>query len=116
MPATSTPSEFHNANLMTSTPTKSFILEPDALSRVFTEDADGRLRFGYSAKSVSNFTTADLHRKRVEFQDYVMEGFVKYRLSLRVERDMMMLDVEFLGTTRDHHLEAHIRWQLGVGR
>jgi hypothetical protein len=61
-----------------------FSVEEDchaALARLFEVDQEGHLRFGWSGHSLRPAVRDDLLAGPVRFRDYIMEGFLAWRLS-----------------------------------
>jgi hypothetical protein len=44
------------------------------------KEEDGRLRFGWSGRSMQLSSIGDLEREPIEFGDYLMEGGIRYRI------------------------------------
>ncbi len=83
-----------------------------APDRVFKQDELGHLKFGRQGKSRRAATAVDIQNKPIEFTDYVMEGFVKYHLSLMATADQLTLNLFLHGTKRDQYLPTHAMFQL----
>jgi len=66
--------------------------------KLFTESEGGVLNFGFSAGSVE---PADLQtvKSGADFRDYILEGFVKYRLKLQPATFGCMLGIGEYGAT-----------------
>ena len=53
----------------------------EAFAQLFEQQDDGLLQFGFAATSTTPCEMADLDIG-VDFRDYILEGFVKYRIRL----------------------------------
>ena len=82
------------------------------LDMIFVSDQSGHLVFGHSSRSVVPASTAELHKGAVEFQDYIMEGFVRYLVSVAQIDDTIALKIGLIGSNRDRYVRPHLEFQL----
>lgn len=82
------------------------------LDETFVSDDSRHLVFAYSSRSVVPASTAELSTGSIEFQDYIMEGFVRYLVSVVESDDTMALKIGLLGTNRDRYVRPHLEFQL----
>jgi hypothetical protein len=80
--------------------------------QLFKTDDEGHLQFGWSGKSRSISSTADIQKRPIEFTDYLMEGFVSYHVLAVVQRDLLVMTVSLHGTARDQYLRSHIAFHV----
>ncbi len=86
----------------------------ERLQSAIFPDASGFLRFGPSSRSTVPATFAELFVGAVEFQDYIMEGFVRYLLTIANTEGMMTVRVGLTGTNRDRYVRTHIAFHLAT--
>jgi len=72
----------------------------DVLHRLFRLDQERHLRFG-PARSQCPAAGLDALSRWCMFDDYVMEGTVRYGLRARPHPDGLLLEVQLTGTQRD---------------
>ena len=100
-------------------PTMAFDLHgdpDDILSRLFHTD-EGRIRFGFAGCTKAAASLDQLWGDGVEIRDYIMEGFVTYRVRADKTGDGVRLEVQKLGTNRDLYVDAcarHYIQSLGI--
>lgn len=82
------------------------------LHTIFAADQSGHLLLGHSSRSVTPASTEELHKGAIEFQDYIMEGFVRYLVSVEQTDDTIELNVGLIGSNRDRYVRPHLEFQL----
>lgn len=86
---------------------------PIELKSLFSTTEDGQLQFGWSARSRRrDVTPGELESCDVEFEDYVMEGFIPYHIKVSVSGRALTLTLSLHGTNRDQYIEPQIRHYL----
>jgi hypothetical protein len=80
----------------------------DVLHGLFRLEADGHVRFG-PARSCDPLASLDTLEGWQLFDDYVMEGFVRYKVRALPHPRGLRLDVQLTGTDRDRFVLAFIR-------
>ncbi len=84
------------------------------LPRLFEAGADGHLRFGGSGISLHPATQADLLAGSVRFRDYLMEGFLTYRVRAESLSSGCLLHVEGEGSNRDRFIGPQVQSFIGA--
>lgn len=87
-------------------------LSSRTLDSIFVADESRHLVFGPCSRSVVPASTAELVAGAVEFQDYIMEGFVRYLVSVANSNDTIVLNIGLIGTNRDRYVRPHLEFQL----
>ena len=82
------------------------------LDSIFNADESGHLVFGHSSRSVVPASITELSKGSVEFHDYIMEGFVRYLVSVARTDDTITLNVGLIGTNRDRYVRPHLEFQI----
>jgi hypothetical protein len=89
------------------------------LRTLFRSAADGHLRFGPAGVSVDPVGDLSALAGSVEFRDYVLEGFVRYRLRAAATPTGLRIEVELAaesaGTTRGRSLGWLVRFNVACG-
>jgi hypothetical protein len=80
------------------------------LRRLFRPAADGHLRFGSAGVSVDPVGDVSAVAHGVEFRDYVLEGFVRYRLRAVATSAGLRVEVEPGARSADTPRERTIEW------
>jgi hypothetical protein len=89
--------------------------EPDALIEViFPADDHGHLLFGFSGRSRVPSYRSRLFSGEVEISDYLMEGFVPYKVSVTRENDGLVILVRKTGTNRDECVDWFVEKYLSA--
>ena len=83
----------------------------DATRFLVDKNEDGTLGFGYSATSIGPCDHAQL-LLGADFRDYILEGFVKYRLQLKQSGSSSVLSVSAYGSKRDHAIVPALKHYL----
>jgi hypothetical protein len=84
----------------------------DVFSQLFsTSGTDGTLNFGFTASSIGPSDRAQLESGS-DFRDYILEGFVKYRLKLAPATFGCVLGVGSFGDNRIDAIIAAIKHYL----
>lgn len=89
-----------------------FTIEGDChelLARLFEDDRDGRLRFGWSGESLGLAKREDLLAAPVRFRDYILEGFLVYDIQAEDLRPGCRLRIRGEGSNRDQYIRSHAR-------
>ena len=89
-------------NEATARPLAYFTIESqidDVFTWLFSSTDDGRLTFGFSATSIDPCDKDQLE-SGMDFRDYILEGFVKYRLRLETATFGTVLGVAAYGDNR----------------
>lgn len=73
----------------------------DVIASLFALNGDGTLNCGYSARSIDSCDPTKLE-SGVDFRDYILEGFVSYRLRLQPEAVGSTICIETYGSNRDY--------------
>lgn len=81
-----------------------------ALAALFTQTDDGRLVICGSGRSIVPSTVNSVSEEFIEFQDYLMEGFVRYELRVQKEPERIVLVIRKSGTNRDQYIDSHLKW------
>ncbi len=83
------------------------------VTKLFDIDENGYIRFGYASQSLQTTEMESfLGGLRVEFRDYIMEGFVNYYLKIERIDLGMLLWVEKKGMNRDKYIISAIKHYL----
>lgn len=83
--------------------------EPEAIvNRLFHAD-EGHLRFGSAGRTTTPASLVQVWGDGVEIRDYIMEGFVKYRIRAEKTTDGVQLEVQKFGTNRDQHVDSSVK-------
>jgi hypothetical protein len=83
--------------------------DPDAiLSRLFHGDGD-HLQFGFRGRTQTPASLAQVWSDGVAIRDYIMEGFVTYRVRADRAGHGVRLEVQKLGMNRDQYVDACVR-------
>jgi hypothetical protein len=80
----------------------------EVLQGLFRLEQDGHVRFG-PARSCDPLASLEALSDWRMFEDYVMEGFVRYALRARPHAQGLRLDVQFTGTNRDRFVGPFVR-------
>lgn len=80
----------------------------DVLQRLFQLDQDRHLRFG-PARSRESPASLDALSRWCVFDDYIMEGVVRYALRAAPHADGLRLEVQLAGTARDRFVVPFVR-------
>jgi hypothetical protein len=83
----------------------------DLLPRLFGLE-DGHLQFG-PARSRDPAETQDALSNWCMFDDYVMEGFVRYSLRARPHSRGLLLEIQLAGTRLDRFVDPFVRTYIG---
>jgi hypothetical protein len=83
----------------------------DLLPRLFGLE-DGHLRFG-PARSRDPAETQDALSNWCMFDDYMMEGFVRYSLRARPHPRGLLLEIQLADTRLDRFVEPFVRTYIG---
>ena len=83
----------------------------DVVAKLITRNEDGSLSFGYSATSVGECNPEQLGAG-ADFRDYILEGFVKYRLQMVPVESRSLLTVSGYGSNRDCAVVSAIKHYL----
>ena len=83
----------------------------DLLPRLFGLE-DGHLRFG-PARSRDPAQTQDALSNWRMFDDYMMEGFVRYSLRARPHPRGLLLEIQLAGTRLDRFVDPFVRTYIG---
>ncbi len=83
----------------------------DVAAKLITCNEDGSLSFGYSASSIGECNPEQLG-VGADFKDYILEGFVKYRLQMVPEASRSLLTVSGYGSNRDYAVVSAIKHYL----
>ena len=85
----------------------------ELLRKIFRCDANGHIEFGM-AHSIGPANGIEALVNRIEFRDYIMEGFVKYFLRVVPVANGLQLEIELTGMNRDKYVlsgvQAYISW------
>ena len=76
---------------------------------------DGSLDFGYSATSIGKCNPEQLCAG-ADFRDYVLEGFLKYRLKMEPIENRSLLTVSGYGSNRDYAIVSAVKHYLQAAR
>ena len=101
-------------NQQTSRPLGYFLIESpvsEVFAQIFAPQDDGRLRFGFSATSMEACDQEEL-KSGADFRDYILEGFVRYRLRLEKATLGTMLGVGAYDENRRDAISPAIRHYL----
>ena len=80
----------------------------EVLPGLFRLDDQRHVRFG-SARSRSPVGDIDALSNWCMFDDYLMEGGVRYALRARPHAEGLVLEIRLAGTNRDHFVAAFVR-------
>ena len=83
----------------------------DVAAKLITCNGDGSLSFGYSASSIGECNLEQLGAG-ADFRDYILEGFVKYRLQLLPVENRCSLNASGYGSNRDYAIVSAIKQYL----
>lgn len=83
----------------------------DVTAKLIAWNEDGSLRFGYSAISVGE-CNPEQFGDGADFSDYILEGFVKYRLQMVPVENRTLLKVSGYGSNRDYAIVSAIKHYL----
>jgi hypothetical protein len=83
----------------------------DLLPKLFDLD-EGHLRFG-PARSRNPAETRDALSNWCMFDDYMMEGFVRYALRARPHARGLLLEIQLAGTKLDRFVDPFVRTYIG---
>ncbi|AMV31256.1 hypothetical protein VN12_03995 [Pirellula sp. SH-Sr6A] len=83
----------------------------DVAAKLVACNEDGSLSFGYSATSVGECDPEQLSAG-TDFRDYILEGFVKYRLQMVPVENCSLLKVSGYGSNRDYAIVSAIKHYL----
>ncbi len=87
----------------------------DVIDSLFASNGDGTLVFGYSARSIESCEPTKLE-SGVDFRDYILEGFVRYRLRLLPATIGSTICIETFGCNRDYAIIPAFRLYLKAAK
>ncbi len=75
-----------------------------------------KLYFGPSGLTLEECSIEELFNSRIEFSDYLMEAFVKFKMRAFSNDQGLLLEVYESGSNRDRYLASHIKHVIqGLG-
>jgi hypothetical protein len=80
-----------------------------SLAKLFVVNADGTVSLGWSATTKRPINVSRLLQEPVEFQDYIMEGFVSYTLQIQSHPQGSELVASGFGSNRDQYICPQVR-------
>ena len=88
----------------------------EVLRILFRRGEDGRVAFGpaQSMQSILSVSSFEALEDWLEFDDYIMEGNVRYDLRARPHPRGLLLEIRLKGSARDKHVGQfvgdYVRW------
>lgn len=90
--------------------------KPEVIAKLFVIDDDGKVVFSTCPTAISKLASKPevLFEDWCEFQDYIMEGNVKYQIRFEEQDDAVEMFIKLYGTHRDPYILAALKFYVQV--
>lgn len=81
----------------------------DLIPIVFPVNEDGYIQFGFAGFSTEPHDSLDVANTPIQISDYILEGFVKYKVFVQRTDRTLVVEIQKQATIRDKSIDWFVR-------